>query len=310
MERILIVDDGRENREFIAQYVLEPNGYEALMAKDGKEGLDMAIAHHPDLILLDYQMPRMNGVQVLRAMAEQGLYIPTILMTFYGAEELAVEVYRLGVRDYIEKPFSVEEMLLAIERGLGDSRVRREKEALTERLIQSNRELQMRLQELNVLYSIGKSVTSLADLSILLPRIVDAAVKLTSAEEGNLYLVERNALVCRAQKRHNAPQALTVNTPTDDQVAQHVAQSAQPLILTPEQTAKMSRTPFSVASVPLIIRNSVIGVLSVSNVSASARTFTKHDSALLSALTDYAAIAIENSRNYEAIKHTMAHGNA
>ena len=41
MERILIVDDGRENREFIAEYVLQPNGYEALMAKDGKEGLDM-----------------------------------------------------------------------------------------------------------------------------------------------------------------------------------------------------------------------------------------------------------------------------
>jgi class 3 adenylate cyclase/DNA-binding response OmpR family regulator len=305
LERILIVDDGRENREFISQYVLEPNGYEALMAKDGKEGLDMAIAHHPDLILLDYQMPRMNGVQVLRAMAEQGLYIPTILMTFYGAEELAVEVYRLGVRDYIEKPFSVEEMLLAIERGLGDSRVRREKEALTERLIQSNRELQQRLQELNVLYSIGKSVTSLADLSQLLPRVVDAAVKLTSAEEGYIHLVERGVLVCRAQKRHNAPQATTVNISTDDPVAQHVAQSAQPLILTPEQTAKSTKTaPYSAASVPLIIRNSVIGVLGVTNVSASARTFTKHDSALLSALTDYAAIAIENSHNFEALNQT------
>ena len=51
----------------------------------------------------------------------------------------------------------------------------RQKEALTERLIQSNRELQTRLQELNVLYSVGKTVTSVSDLSQLLPRIVDAA---------------------------------------------------------------------------------------------------------------------------------------
>ncbi|MEP7293642.1 MAG: response regulator [Chloroflexota bacterium] len=304
-ERILIVDDGRENREFIAAYVLEPNGYQVLMAKDGREGLEMALAQHPDLILLDYQLPRLNGVEVLEALAEKGITIPVILMTFYGSEEVAVEVYRLGVRDYIKKPFSVEEMLLAIERSLGDVRLRREKDALTERLIQSNRELQMRLQELNVLYSIGKSVTSLSDLNQLLPRIVDAAAKLTNAEEGQLYLVEDGALVCRALKRHNTPRAAAVSTTADDPVAQHVAQTGQPLILTPEQIGSAPRAPHSIASAPLIIREAVIGVLSVANISTSARVFTKHDSALLSTLTDYAAIAIENSRNYEALKQAQ-----
>lgn len=305
MERILIVDDGRENREFIAAYILEPNGYQALMAKDGREGLEMALAERPDLILLDYQLPRLNGIEVLEALAEKGVNIPVILMTFYGSEEVAVEVYRLGVRDYIKKPFSVEEMLLAIERCLGDVRLRREKDALTERLIQSNRELQMRLQELNVLYSIGKSVTSLTDMNQLLPRIVDAAIKLTNAEEGQLYLVEDDALVCRALRRHNNARAVAVSDPVDDPIAQHVAASGQPLILTPEQLGNNPRAPHSVASAPLIIREAVIGVLSVANVSSSARVFTKHDSALLSALTDYAAIAIENSRNYEALRQAQ-----
>ncbi len=302
MERILIVDDGRENREFIAEYVLQPNGYEVLMAKDGREGLEIALAEHPDLILLDYQMPRMNGIQVLKAMAEQGMYTPVILMTFYGAEELAIEVYRLGVRDYIEKPFSVEEMLLAIERGLSDGRLRREKEALTERLIQANRELQMRLQELNVLYSVGKSVTSLIDMDRLLPRIVDAAIKVTMAEEGQLFLWEGGRLTCRAAKRHNMAQAATCNVPSEDAVALHVVKSGQPLLLNPEQREKPARAPLSVAAVPLVIRGEVIGVLGVTNVSSSARVFAKHDGALLSALTDYAAIAIENSRLYEALR--------
>lgn len=304
-ERILIVDDGRENREFIAAYILEPNGFEVLMAKDGREGLEMALEQHPDLILLDYQLPRLNGIEVLEALAEKGVNIPVILMTFYGSEEVAVEVYRLGVRDYIKKPFSVEEMLLAIERSLGDVRLRREKDALTERLILSNRELQMRLQELNVLYSVGKSVTSLSDLNQLLPRIVDAAVKLTNAEEGQLYLLEDQTLVCRALKRHNTPRAAAVSTPADDPVAQHVAQNGQPLILTPEQIGNAPRAPHSIASAPLIIREAVIGVLGVSNISTSARVFTRHDSALLSALTDYAAIAIENSRNYEALRQAQ-----
>lgn len=302
VERILIVDDGRENREFIAEYVLEPNGYEVLMAKDGKEGLEVALAERPDLILLDYQMPRMNGIQVLKAMAENGMYTPVILMTFYGAEELAIEVYRMGVRDYIEKPFSVEEMLLAIERALSDGRLRREKEALTERLIQANRELQMRLQELNILYSVGKSVTSLADMNQLLPRIVDAAIKVTRAEEGQLFLLEGGKMFCRAAKRHNEAQAANCAIPSDDPVALHVVQSGLPLLLTPEQLGKTPRTPLSVASVPLVIRGAVIGVLTVTNISSSARVFSKHDGALLSALTDYAAIAIENSRNFEALR--------
>lgn len=305
MERILIVDDGRENREFIAEYVLQPNGYEVLMARDGREGLEIAVAEQPDLILLDYQMPHMNGIQVLKAMAEQGMYTPVILMTFYGAEELAIEVYRLGVRDYIEKPFSVEEMLVAIERALSDSRLRREKEALTERLIQANRELQMRLQELNVLYSVGKSVTSLADMDRLLPRIVDAAIKVTTAEEAQLFLWEGGQLTCRAAKRHNMAQAATCNIPSGDAVALRVAQTGQPLLLNPEPRAA-SRAPHSLASVPLVIRGEVIGVLSVTNVSSSARAFTKHDGALLSALTDYAAIAIENSRNFEALRSATA----
>jgi DNA-binding response OmpR family regulator len=311
VERILIVDDGRENREFIAEYVLEPNGYQALMAKDGMEGLDMAEEHQPDLMLLDYQMPRMNGIDVLRVMAQRGINVPVILMTFYGSEEIAVEVYRLGVRDYIKKPFSVEEMLLAIERSLSDGRLRREKEALTERLIQSNRDLQNRLQELNILYSVGKSVTTLTDMTQLLPRIVDAAVKVTNAEEGYLHLLEEGGLICRALKRHNTARAASVNLRADDDsVAQHVAKSGESVILSPEQTERSGRVPLSVASAPLIIRGEVIGVLGVSNISTSARVFGKHDSALLSALTDYAAIAIENSHNYDAVKQTMVHGNA
>lgn len=301
MERILIVDDGRENRDFIAEYVLEPNGYEALMAKDGREGLEMAIQEKPDLILLDYQLPRMNGIEVLQAMAERGVSIPVILMTFYGSEEVAVEVYRLGVRDYIKKPFSVEEMLLAISRSLGDVRLRREKEALTERLIGANRELQTRLQELNLFYSVGKTVTSVQDMAQLLPRIVDAAVKITGAEEGSLYLLEAGKLMCRAVKRHSTPRAEAVQLAGDDPVAQHVVQQGQPVVLTPEQLERAHTTPHAVAAVPLVLFGEVKGALCVANISSSGHVFGKHDSALLSALTDYAVIAVEAARSRDAL---------
>lgn len=297
MERILIVDDGRESREFIADYILKPNGFDFIMARDGREGFELAQKQKPDLILLDLQMPRMNGIEMLQAMADAGLDIPVVLMTFYGSEEIAVEVYRLGVKDYVKKPFSIEEMLLAIQRSLGDVRLRREKEALTERLIEKNRQLQRSFAELNILYSIGKSVTSTTDMDQLLPRIVEAAIKVAEAEEGALYLVEGPALICRAQRRRGGraeapPQAAATS------FAARVASDRKPLSLAAPDHAG------SLAAAPLIIHETVIGVLEVGNHTKGAATFGEHECALLSTLSDYAAIAIENSRNYEALRLT------
>ena len=301
-ERILIVDDGRENREFIQEYILDPNGYEALMAKDGLEGLEIAIREKPELMLLDLQMPRMTGIEVLENLEAKNADIPVILMTFHGSEEIAVEVYRLGVRDYIKKPFTVDEMLMAIERSLTEVRLRREKEALTERILAANRELQMRVQELNVLYSVGKSVTSSLNMDEILPRIVDAAATVTHAESGYIYLMENQRLVCRAVKRHSDSQARSVTMETKDAIANQVVKTGKPVVLTPDQL-QQSNGPHSVAYAPLLFNNQIIGVLGVNNVGEESHVFTKHDRALLSTLTDYAAIAIENSRNYEQLSH-------
>ena len=300
-ETILVVDDGRENREFLVEYVLQPNGFQALEAKDGKEGLDMALQHRPDLILLDLQMPRMNGIEVLDALTAQHADIPVILMTFHGSEEIAIEVYRKGVKDYVRKPYSVEEMLEAIERSLSEVRVRKEKEALTQRVIQANQDLQQRLQELKILYNVGRSVTSLTDMNQLLPRIVDAAIEVTHAEEGYLHLVYNSRLVCKAHKPASSSQAKPADFDVDDDIARSVVEKGKPLILTPEQLAERNG-PVAVAYAPLILRGEVIGVLGVSNVTQGMHNFTRHHGAMLSTLTDYATIAIENSNNFEALR--------
>jgi class 3 adenylate cyclase/CheY-like chemotaxis protein len=308
---ILVVDDTHENREFIVNYVLEPQGYRALVARDGREGLDMALEHKPDLILLDLQMPRMDGLGVLRNLRAHELDIPVILMTFHGSEEIAVEVYRQGVRDYLKKPFTVQEMQAAIDRSLGEVRLRRDKEALTERLLQSNRELQRRVQELNVLYSVGKSVTGILDMNELMPRIVDAAIQVTHAEEGELFLLnEGSQLMRRAFRRNGARHALAVNEPASSPLAVRVVETGELMCTAPENHTSPPENMPSVVYAPLVFGGRVVGVLGVTNRTAGARAFTRHDNALLSTLTDYAAIAIENSRNYEALRQAKERENA
>jgi class 3 adenylate cyclase/CheY-like chemotaxis protein len=308
--KVLVVDDGRDNREFIVEYVLQPNGFTPLLARDGVEGMEMVRAHEPDVILLDLQMPRMNGMEVLDALHAEGWDIPVILMTFHGSEEVAIEVYRKGVRDYVKKPYTVEEMLESIEHCLGEVRLRREKDALTERLLHANAALNRRIRELNTLYQIGKSVTALVGMEQLLTRIVDAATQVIGAEQGSLLLLEGDQLVCRATKAHNAPQARAANEFSSDQIAWRAARSGQPAVFSPDELrqarAQNPSLPAAVAAVPLRVGERVVGVLSVENVRPDAVSFNQQDAAMLSALGDYAAIAIENARIYAALEEATS----
>lgn len=305
-ETILVVDDGQENRDFIVEYILKPNNFEALIARDGMEGLEMARQYHPDLILLDWQMPRMNGLQVIEALNAEQMEIPIVLMTFHGSEEFAVEVFRKGVRDYVKKPYTVEEMYGAIERSLTELRLRREKEQLTERLIERNASLKGRLRELGVLYNIGKSVTSLMEMDTLLPHIVEAAAQLTSADEGNIFLLDGDHLVCRAIRRESDGRTYPLSEVREDPLARRAIETKNLVVLTPEELAAMKQqnpsAPSAAMATPLIVAERPLGALVVQNVRSGARLFNSHDGGLLSTLADYAAIAVENASHYSALE--------
>ncbi|MCC7446370.1 MAG: response regulator [Anaerolineae bacterium] len=305
-ERILVVDDSKENRDFIVDYILKPNGFEAVQARDGLEGMDLARRAQPDLMLLDLQMPRLDGTGVLTALRRENLNIPVILMTFHGSEEIAVEVFRLGVRDYVKKPYTPEEMLAAIENSLTETRLRREKEALTSRLLNANRELHSRIKELNTLYSIGKSVTALLNPTQLLARIVEAATVVTNAEQGSLLLVEGDNLVLRAVKRRGDQHARPAAEISQDKLVERAIQSGKPIALSPQELARLKernpQAPAAAMVVPMQVSDRIIGALGVDNLTAGSRAFGDHDSALLSALGDYAAIAIENARNFQMLE--------
>ncbi|MCU0494534.1 MAG: response regulator, partial [Chloroflexaceae bacterium] len=163
MEEILIIDDSTQICSLLADYVLPDLGYSAAVANTGRQGLYRLRQHLPDLILLDLQLPDISGLDLLRLISQEGYDVPVILMTAHGSENIAVEAFRMGARNYLIKPFSDTEAKMVIDQALQERRLRREKEQLTQTL-------QQRVQELTVLYRIGKSVTTLMDLESLLER--------------------------------------------------------------------------------------------------------------------------------------------
>ena len=305
-ERVLVVDDRRDNIEFVVDYILKPNGYKALTAKDGEEGLRKALTENPDLIIMDNNMPKMTGLQVMEALKEKGLNIPVILMTFHGSESLAVQFFRLGVKDYIIKPFTVEEMLEAVDQALTEVRLRKERDQALASLVEANRQLGRRVKELNILYGMGKSVASLLDLEKLLGRVVEAVVYITGAEEGFLMLVdeETGELYVRAAQGPKEKYPRSLKLRVEDSIADGVVKTGEAVMIGGSASEKDIRTAYLVKallSAPLKTKDKVIGVLSVDN-KTSDKTFTDNDLYLLSALADYAAIAIENAQLFTAVK--------
>jgi GAF domain-containing protein/FixJ family two-component response regulator len=304
-ERILIIEDNEDVVTFLTDNILHPNGYQTLVSNDGQEGLRRALEEHPDLILLDLNLPRVTGMEVLKVLQKRGSDIPVILMTFYGSEEIAVEAFRLGVKNYIVKPFKSREVLDAVEGALSEGRLRREKEILTEELMRANKQLEQRVHELAMLYEIAEEMTKLMDLETLLSRLVEAAVYLSKADEGILFLLdeETGELYLRAAKGVGEKYAHGLRLKTADSLIGQVVETGEPLrVSSPEDRLELKvKTGYLVSSllyVPLKLRHEIKGVLGVSN-RVTERAFTAADQHRLDVLADHALIALENARLYE-----------
>lgn len=114
---ILVVDDDMELSDGL-RMMLERQGHRVLQARDGQQGKQMVYNHHPDLVILDMMMPRMGGYPVLEHFRDKADAPPIIMITANeGSRHKAYAEY-LGVVDYIRKPFAMERLLEAVDKGL------------------------------------------------------------------------------------------------------------------------------------------------------------------------------------------------
>ena len=123
--KILIVDDEPFNLDLLEQE-LSDLGYAVARADDGAQALLQVDKTDPELVLLDYRMPDMNGIEVLRAIRESKPNLPVIIITAHGSIERAVEAIKAGADDFITKPFDPEHLALVVRRNLERSRLRSE----------------------------------------------------------------------------------------------------------------------------------------------------------------------------------------
>ena len=130
-ERILVVDD-----EYLIRWSLQQNlakeGYEVLVAETGEEALRVVRESPPDLVLLDIQLPGIDGIETLEKIKAVDSEIVVIMITAHGMVDTAVAAMKLGAHDYINKPYNLEGVKISITKGLEANRLRGEVRRLRE----------------------------------------------------------------------------------------------------------------------------------------------------------------------------------
>jgi diguanylate cyclase (GGDEF)-like protein/PAS domain S-box-containing protein len=299
-ETILVIDDSREIADFLAGKLLPNLGYQTLVAYTGHSALELIHAHGRliDLLVVDFQLPDLSGLELLSQLNSEGYTFPAIMVTAHGSDQVAQDAYQLGVQDYLKKPIESEALIHALQHASIAGKLQREKKKLTD-------QLQRQVSRLDAMAKVGQSVTSTLNLDEVLRRIVEASVQLTHAEEGFLALLDAQSqqLYLRAAKNLDEAKIKTMRLPVNDSLVGSVMRSKKPLrtILPVEGSQLKVVTGYLVNSllhVPILSRGRALGVLSVDN-RTSARGFQEDDEMLLCSLADYAAVAIENARLYQ-----------
>jgi two-component system nitrogen regulation response regulator NtrX len=132
-KRILVVDDEDKIRQSLSG-ILADEGYEVLEARDGPQALKQMETDPSDLVLLDIWMPGMDGMEILERIKGSTPGLPVIMISGHANIELAVRAVKLGAYDFIEKPLSLEKVLLTVNNALLFSKLEQENRALRQEI--------------------------------------------------------------------------------------------------------------------------------------------------------------------------------
>ncbi len=288
--KILVADDRPDNVTLLTRY-LEYEGYECVAARDGIEALEKIHDEHPDLVLLDVDMPRKDGFTVLEEIRADATvsFIPVIILTAARLDSSDIQSgLNLGADDYVTKPFDRHELMARIGTKL---RVKEAEDAI-----------RRRNKELSLLPEIGKELSARTDIKDLAHILIKRTVETLGAVQGNM-------IVFGAE--NEAPQSYQVsllNKAAQEQMIipesliAHIGASLQGLVVADAHNDPLWKTDVkdphihSALIVPLLGRKELLGLLILTHEEEN--YFNTDHLLLLQAIASQAAIAIENARLY------------
>jgi len=304
--RILVVDDEPGTRDNLRIH-LTRQGYQVVTAINGKAAAQ-ALSQAPfDLVITDLVMPGGDGYAVMDHIDQHGLDTIVIVITGYGSMGSAIQAMRRGAMDYIQKPFELELLNLAVERALERQRLARE--------------LDKRIEQLGALAEITQAITSNLDIEQVYQTLAREAGRMVNLDHMVLSLLTPDG-----QHLHRQQLVAGQTSPQDESELLAIADTAEGWVIERRQAflsadTTREKTPWqwadlkpprvcSVIVAPLIAQEKAVGTLFIGHRQPDA--YSDNDLAIIEHMAGQLAIAIENTRlvretrlQLETLQHTQ-----
>ncbi|MBN2084171.1 MAG: GAF domain-containing protein [Anaerolineales bacterium] len=290
LPRVLVLADMPESGEWLVREVLLPRGFPAEVSRPDSPPADV----------LAIDLTQLQGLQVtgLRQRREQGETSPAIVMASRINPELARDLFRLGVKDFLLKPCKPDDIVQSLLNAFRQSSVQAGERQSVDELRANIEQLRRRNEELRSLLDVGRAVTQTRQADLLLRQIVEAAAYLTGAEDAGLYMLEDTSgeIILRASKEAQGGRAMTNRISVSDEFVNQVVKSGQTVVRQKDGQVNLKvKTGYMVqtlANVPIWVEGRIGGVLGVYNRSAQVN-FSEHHVQLLRGLAAWAGVALE-----------------
>lgn len=321
--RVLIAEDSATQRQIISM-VLQRDGHEVVVARDGIEAVTQAYHEHPDVVVLDIEMPKMNGYQVCRLLKEDARtsHIPVIMLTSRDQETDKFWGLKTGADRYVTKDFkltgladTVREILVERESGDGPAEIEyidRDSSGSedVDVLSRVNDLLDRKLYEATVINEISKLNTLSEDSTVTIASVLSVLAKVTDCYVGSVLLLEEKELYVYVNTRvgkdyfddsqssalHEARQYFPEGTTNFSQF--NVITEAEKTYIEGEEPE--CRTIRSIVTMPLMARGEAIGVLTLNSPKPDA--FTEDIQQVLKIIEYPASVVVDNARLHERTK--------
>lgn len=261
----------------------------------------------PTLLVISEKLGDKKGFDLAIETLERFPTLPIIYYDATYAPQMALQALRAGLSDYIYPPLKIDDIVRAIQRS--QTRAKQMGDWVRQEVRRSTSSLEQRVNEMDTLVNLSRSITASLDLDSVLTSVVTAAVELTGAEEGHLLLPDETTkeLYMRAERNYTDGLAHTFRLPVNDSLAGQVMETGLPISFSQDAPNKIktSYLVYSLIYVPLSTNGRVTGVMGVDNRNAK-RPFTKHHELLMIVLADFASIAIQNAQLYTETENERA----
>jgi signal transduction histidine kinase len=291
-ERILVADDEQAVCEMCVR-ALRLAGYEAQGVHSAEEALQRAQDETFDLLLTDLKMPRMSGLEACRRLHGLRPDMALVVMTGFGTMESAIEALKLGVSEFILKPFRPDELNTTVTR------------ALTRRRLEAEN---TRLKTLLPLLDLSRAFMDSAEIDLILGNVVRIVRAELTADRVSIWLLDRAQQLSLAAHDDHAPQIGSDCQELERAMANQVARMrelrtlADAILDDASFAALATECPIkSAMALPIIHQDRLLGVLLVGR-QQDTLPFTPADNEFLSVLAGQAAAALENARLIQEIQ--------